>query len=98
MPRVTLSRFSIVFAINSNQRRLLEEARIYCVLAHLQYADLPGVLVTWIQQDIERFRNHCGRHPQQRRSSGLKPPIPGRTCEIGSFEPVSRKIPYHFDI
>jgi hypothetical protein len=77
---------------------LREKPRIYYVLAHLYHGDLPGLLVSRIQQHIERFRNHCGRHPQQRRAPRLKPPISGRTCEIGSFEPVSREIRWHFDV
>ncbi len=71
---------------------LLEETRIYCVLARLHHADLPGVLVPWVQQNIERFRHHCGEHSQQRGTPRLKPAISDRTREIGSFEPVRRKI------
>ena len=62
------------------------------MLAHVHRSDLAGVLVPWIQQNIERLRHHRGRHAQQCRTPCLKPSISRRTCEIGSFEPVGREI------
>lgn len=62
------------------------------MLAHLHHADLTGVLVPWVQHDIERFRHHCGGHSQQWGTPRLKPPISGRTRQGRSFGPVRRKI------